>query len=115
MKLGYYPSERETGQDVLVSLAVHIKIDRTLEDCLEGTLNYEQLFHTIDQVLLGKDMKLIETAVEALGHSLLHSFPIITHLTVTIEKPLIPGGLTRGATLKICENYTRSHFSAHTE
>ena len=107
MKLGYFVGERIRGQEVLVSLEVELKKEKSFQDELELTTDYGKILEKVDLILRDKEMKLIETAVEKTGEDLLKHFPQINRLHVHIEKPLLPDGIGRGSRVSVSENFSR--------
>lgn len=108
MKLGYYVGERIRGQDVLISLNVELMpLQKNINDDLENTTNYAQILEVIDHTLRDQEMKLIETAVEKLGAVLLEIFPQIQTLNLSIEKPILPDGIGRGARVSVSCQFDR--------
>lgn len=108
MKIGYFVGERIRGQEVLVSLVVKLrKVHEGIGDNLEKTTNYASILQRIDLTLRDKEMKLVETAVERVGLTLLECFPQIETVDVTIEKPILPDNIDRGAQVSVSSLFTR--------
>jgi dihydroneopterin aldolase len=109
IKLGHFPHERVLGQEVLVSLGVELDeaLLADMHDNLDDTLDYGALIAKIDQELGDKEIKLIETAVLRLGRRLLETLPAIAAVEVTIEKPVLPQGMNKGAKVSVHHRFSR--------
>ena len=109
MRLGYYSMERLMGQEVLVSLDVelgNLYLEHAFDD-LAYSIDYGKIIGTIEEVLLNRELKLVETAVASLGNALMNKFDGIQNLQVLIEKPILPDGLAKGAKLSISHSFKR--------
>lgn len=108
MRLGYFVGERIRGQEVLVSLVVELpKRKEGIGDNLENTTDYSKILEVLNLTLGDKEMKLVETAVERTGAVLLDRFPQISKVHVTIEKPVLPDGVGRGAQVSVSSEFQR--------
>jgi dihydroneopterin aldolase len=109
VKLGHFYRERLVGQEVLVSLEVRLspEVIRGLDDNLEGTLDYGELFSAIDAELGDQEIKLVETAVLRLGRRLIGDFPSIASVEVRVEKPVLPRALNKGAKVEVRHRFER--------
>ena len=111
MRLGYYSMERLMGQEVLVSLDVELGdfyLEHADED-LGHSLDYGKIIAMIEEVLLNREIKLVETAVASLGNALMNKFDSIKLLRVLIEKPILPNGLGKGAKVSVSHTFKRQH------
>ncbi|NRA45176.1 MAG: dihydroneopterin aldolase [Oligoflexales bacterium] len=109
MRLGYYSMERLMGQEVLVSVDAELG-DLYLEhadDDLGNSIDYGKIIGMIEQVLLNREIKLVETAVASLGNAMMHRFESIQCLRVLIEKPILPNGLGKGAKVSVSHSFDR--------
>lgn len=109
MKLGVFKEERIMGQEVLVSIKVHVEMEHlsAMKDDLSKTLDYGKLIAALDEFLEDKQFKLVETALETVGQGLLKTFSQISQLEVHIEKPLLPRGLGKGSKVSIAHSFKR--------
>ena len=110
MRLGYYSMERLMGQEVLVSLDAELG-DRYLDhvdDDLGHSVDYGKIISMVEEVLLNREVKLVETAVTSLGNALMSRFESIQQLRVLIEKPILPNGLAKGAKVSVSHSFERS-------
>ncbi|MFK7872231.1 MAG: dihydroneopterin aldolase [Oligoflexales bacterium] len=102
VRIGHYAQERLQGQEVLVSIVAELPtLPEHIE--LEDTVDYSHIFALMDDLLKDQDVYLLETAVNRLGVGLCAAFSMLKHLRVTIEKPVLPDGLNRGARVSISE------------
>ncbi len=109
VKLGHFYRERLVGQEILVSLQVELSTEMVnrLEDNLEGTLDYGQLFLAIDRELRDQEIKLVETAVLRLGRRIMNDFPELISVQVQVEKRVLPRALNKGATVAVQHHFVR--------
>lgn len=71
---GFYPEEQILGNEYLVSIEVSFRFENSIEDKLENTINYEDLY-TLAKTEMGSPKKLLETvAGNILNKILLESF-----------------------------------------
>jgi dihydroneopterin aldolase len=90
--IGYYPEEQVTGNEFYVSIEVSYRYNTASGDDLTNTLNYEQLYAVIAQVMRPK-RALIESAVEEMMDRLLLKFDFLERVEISIIKidPLFGG------------------------
>ncbi len=107
MRIGCFREERLHGQEVLVTVFAEIRMDSgtPLGDDLKKTLDYGDIIRTLDHALKDREFKLIESAVIAVGQSLIGQFLQVQKLDVTIEKPVLPGGMAKGGRIRIHETF----------
>ncbi len=110
MRLGYFPKERIMGQEVFVSIDVSIKPrqNEPIDDVLENTVDYGKILEIIDKTLKDQEMKLIETVVQKVANGLLFYFAKISAIEVTVEKPILPNGISKGAKVSVTETFYRT-------
>ena len=109
IKLGVFKEEQIMGQEVLVSVKVHVNLKdlSLIKDELSRTLDYGKIFAALDDILQDKAFRLVETVVDKVGRGLLQRFPPITGVEVRIEKPLLPRGVGKGARLSLMHKFYR--------
>lgn len=100
---GVLPQEREVGAEFVVTLTA--KVDATdealLHDHLEGTVDYGQLVATM-QHEMDEPSRLLEHAAMRMAHALLRDFPMLTRVTLLLEKVNPPlGVLSEGVGVEI--------------
>ena len=113
VKVGYFANERLVGQNLLVSIEAKIQplAERRGNDALSDTVDYGALLVAIDEALLCKEIKLIETVAEVVEDALMRQFNRIASLEVTIEKPILPDNMGKGARVSVtstCQRRTPS-------
>ena len=81
--IGILEHERTSAQQV--------RIDCTIDyPYAEGNfINYAEVTHLIEMTMQDEQFELIETALDVLGTTLKHHFPLIEELTLSIRKPNI--------------------------
>jgi dihydroneopterin aldolase len=108
-RIGFYPNERLSGQEILVSITAKLKPDFGPKgsDDLKQTLNYAKITEIIDTELKSKELKLIETACHILGQRLLKDFWMIDAVDVKVEKTVFPPGTARGSRIRVNQLFSR--------
>lgn len=107
MKIGFFEEEQLSGQEVLVSIKLHLDKSFNHFDDLGDTLDYGEVLEKIDETLSGKSMKLVETAVNHLGITLIKDFSVVKKVRVTIAKLKIPGSINKGARIEVSDKFRR--------
>jgi len=90
--IGYYLEEQVTGNEFYVNMEVSYRYNTASRDDLTNTLNYEQLYAVIAQVMRSK-RALIESAVEEMMDRVLQKFDFLERVEISIVKidPLFGG------------------------
>lgn len=106
VRVGCFAEEQLSGQEVLVSICANMgALSGT--GVLENTVNYAEVLKYMDQEIQDRSEALIESLVLQLGTGLLKKFTKFESVKVKIEKPRIPGGITKGSFIAIEENFKR--------
>ena len=111
MKLGHYSSERKFGQTVLISVRAHLKEVKSPITTLSQTVDYGEFFTLIDKTLKNKEIKLLESAIELLGSTMLRQYQLVHRLHLTMQKNILPGAINKGATVRITQSFDRDSLS----
>ena len=83
---GYYEEERIIGNKYSVDVTLELDIsEAAAEDKLEGTVNYEQVYEIVQEVM-SIDANLLEHLAGKMIKSLKTHFPQVTHSWVRISK-----------------------------
>ena len=91
---GVFDFEKENGQTFIVSCDCALDTRHAgKNDDLEASLDYGALAHRLTALFQGSTFDLIEAAAEHCASALLHDFPLIRKLTLTIKKPSAPVNL----------------------
>lgn len=93
-KHGYYKQEHLKEQRFVVSVYCDIKTEMVNDD-LNETFNYEIIRGVIQEVIMGKHKKLLETLVEEIGEKIL-KYKIVEQVEVKITKPDVWGDCSPG-------------------
>lgn len=107
VRLGCFKEERLAGQEIRVSLNAQIHLRAPWLDNLTLTLDYGLLISTLMDVVHNKEFHLVESVVLTIGEELIKRFSKIKTVCVTVEKPVIPSGLMRGATVRVKETFSQ--------
>lgn len=91
---GVFDFEKENGQTFFVSCECALSTRAAGEaDQLDLALDYGSLAHRLTELFTSQSFDLIEAAAEYCTRALLHEFPLIHALTLTIKKPSAPVNL----------------------
>jgi dihydroneopterin aldolase len=99
---GVYPHERSSGNKFEVDVVVDTQFsDSAFQDDLGGTINYEDLYALIRNVM-EQPAKLLETVGHSIAEKTLKTFPSAQRVGVKISKFNPPiGGVCRKATVEV--------------
>jgi dihydroneopterin aldolase len=113
LRVGYFPEERVRPQEVLISLKIDLPLKQGWDhDSLANTVDYGQVICALDTWLTGQEIPLLESVCCQTGRNLLAAFPGIARLWVKVQKPVIPGGLNKGAQISVAQAFHNPiHFS----
>ncbi len=88
---GCLPEERATGQPFLVDIVLWLDLMPAGEsDDLEKTVDYAAVFQTVQAVVEGAPVALIESVAERVAAAVLAAYPLVRRLRVTVHKPQAP-------------------------
>lgn len=88
---GCLPSERTQGQTFFVDAELFLDLSRAGQsDDLAETVDYAQVFESIQKLAEGEPRQLIEALAESVARQLLADFPKIQKVVLTVHKPLAP-------------------------
>lgn len=109
MRIGVYPEERESAQDVILSLRMNLSrhVNPGQSDDLQKTLDYGAVMGCIAEVLHDREYQLVETVVNIVGELIMGSFPHVEKVQVTATKQKIPLSIARGATFSVEQSFCR--------
>ena len=86
-KHGYYPREREEGNEFEVSVSVYYDIsDAARSDALEESLNYENLHEEVKKVMEGPSVHLLEHLAHEIIKAIKARFSVKGPVVVKVEK-----------------------------
>jgi dihydroneopterin aldolase len=92
---GVSPAEKETGRRFEVDVELYVNIRPASEsDKLSDTVNYTQVYKTVEEILSREHFSLLETIAERLAEAILSRFHVGS-VAVRVRKkiPPIPGNL----------------------
>ncbi len=88
---GALEEERTLGQHFFLDIEFAAEIDAALSsDALEDSVHYGDVIKAASRVFTGHHFHLIEAAAAAVAEDLLHRFPRIVRVAVTVRKPHAP-------------------------
>lgn len=91
---GVFDEEKETGQSFLVSARLYLDLrPSSMSDDLLETVSYDEVAHTIEQVVTGEKWNLIEAVAESVASEILLKYTKIRSVQVRVDKPEAPIGL----------------------
>lgn len=91
---GVYSEENKLGQRYTVDLILKTSLQRAaLNDDLNETIDYGQVYKTTKQIVEGAPKKLVEAVAETIASTVLNQFSTVEEITVKVTKPdpPIPG------------------------
>lgn len=94
-KHGYHEIERIEGNkfEVDIIFELHLKAPGETDD-LSQTIDYSIVYNTVERIMHGPSVKLLETLAGKIGDKLFYDFPQASSLKVSIRKLNPPlGGL----------------------
>ena len=92
---GVSPAEKETGRRFEVDIELHVDTRiASKTDKLSDTVNYTQVYKTVEEILSREHFSLLETIAERLAEAILKRFRVLA-VVVRVRKkiPPIPGNL----------------------
>ena len=100
---GVYSDERSVRQQFLVDLEVALDLSAPARsDNLADTINYEDLYLAVKDIVENRTFNLIESMAEAITKTVLTSFPVATVRTrVKKTAPPIDGLVSEGISVEI--------------
>lgn len=88
---GVLDHERATGQMFLVDLQLTLDIAQAAAtDDVDNTVNYADVAATVETIITGTPVNLIETLAVTIADAILTDFARITAVEVTVNKPQAP-------------------------
>lgn len=87
---GILPAEKTTPQPFIVDLELWLDLKSAANnDDISLTVNYDQLFHEVGQIVEEKSFNLIETLAETIAGQILKKYPVEA-VEITVYKPQAP-------------------------
>lgn len=88
---GVLSDEQTLGGKFEVDVDLHCDLSRgARSDNLKQTVNYEKVYESINQLVLGRKYYLIEALAETIADGLLRDFKKISKVVVRVRKPSAP-------------------------
>jgi dihydroneopterin aldolase len=83
---GYYKEEQKLGNRYTVDISLYTEFgEAALEDNLEGTVNYEEVYQVIRDVM-NQNIKLLEHIAHKINRSILEKFSQVDKVETKISK-----------------------------
>lgn len=87
---GVLPEEKVTPQRFIVDLELYKELRQAgLTDDLSQTVNYDEVYHEVKNIIEGHSFNLIEKLAETIADSILSRYPVLA-VRVTVYKPDAP-------------------------
>jgi dihydroneopterin aldolase len=87
---GTRPEEKSLGQRFILDVELFLDLQPAgISDDLDRTINYAQVFETVQSIVCGRSYHLIEALAEAVAKALLEQFPV-AEIKVRVKKPQAP-------------------------
>ncbi len=99
--LGVSKAERQMRRPVRIELELVADLRRSgRSDRLADTIDYAEIYRTVEEIAGGKEHRLVEALAERIAHALLTHYPIES-CTVSVRKFAPVGGNLRHAGVRI--------------
>jgi len=89
--IGFYEEEQVVGNEFFVNLEVSFPFENSNSEDLTNTINYEELYQILVNVMTPK-RKLLESALEDILDMVIKDYPFVENATVAIRKVNPPFG-----------------------
>lgn len=100
---GVLPQERVVGGRYVVDVALEVRLDEAtlLHDCLEGTVNYAEVYEVVREEM-DVPSKLLEHVAARILKALMKNFSLVERATVNVCKVNPPmGAVCQGASVEL--------------
>lgn len=88
---GVFPEENKLGQQFYVDVELSLPLTQAgLSDDLTHTINYADIYHTIQAIVELKSFQLLEALAENIASELLQTYTRINEIKVRVSKPHPP-------------------------
>jgi dihydroneopterin aldolase len=100
---GVYDSEKELGQRFIINFSAELDYNQAaINDDLQLTVNYGEIYTIIEEVFQGKKYNLLESAAYNIIKQLFFNFSSLEFIEIEIIKPSVPiKGVLADASIKI--------------
>jgi dihydroneopterin aldolase len=111
---GVFPEENKLGQQYIVDAELSLSlIEAGRSDELEQTINYAEIYHTVQEIVEGKCFRLIEALAENIASTLLQTYTSINEIKLRVTKPHPPFKIFfDGVTVEITRKQEDHGFTA---
>ncbi len=90
---GVHTSEQNSGGKFEVDVEIYCNISEAVEsDSLKSTIDYEQVYNFLKNLITEKKFYLIEALASKIAHGLIEKFEKIQKVIVRVRKPSPPVG-----------------------
>ena len=107
---GYYAEERKKGNTFIVDIILTVDFKKAaVEDTIDGTINYEQVYEIIKQEM-GNSVKLLEHLAQRIVGKVMEEFTKVSAIELSISKlnPPLSGKCKKA---KVTVQYSREEFN----
>ncbi|WP_431860553.1 dihydroneopterin aldolase [Micrococcus terreus] len=88
---GVFEHERREGQDFITDVLLHLDAGPAAsQDELASTANYAEVAATVERIVTGDPVDLIETVALRIATAVLQEQPVAVSVEVTVHKPQAP-------------------------
>lgn len=107
---GVASQEKELGSRFEVDLEMNLDLSKAaLSDRLRDTVNYEEVYQTVESIMVNSKFYLIEKLAAKIAEEISDTFPV-NQVTVRIRKPSVP---IKGVIDHVEVELTRKNESIH--
>ena len=109
---GVLEAETQLGQKFLISATLKLDLRQAGKtDDLSKTVNYAEVCQTIQTRMTEETHQLIEACAQRIASEILHTFPLVRQVTITIEKPWAPiGQSVRNLSVQISRKWSKVYL-----
>ena len=88
---GCLPEERQKGQSFFVDAVLYLDLAAAgRSDELDDTVNYAAVFQTVQAIVEGPAVQLIEHLAEGIAAAVLQGYTAVVRAVITVHKPSAP-------------------------
>lgn len=103
---GVHDEERSLGQRFIVSVKLFTNPakDAAIKQ-LDDTVDYTKVYEDIREIMESEQFQLLEVCANTLADRLLESYPLLTRVELSIQKPSVPiVGILSSVEVELCRD-----------
>ncbi len=110
---GIFPEENRLGQKFIVNATIYADLRESgMKDDFSKTIDYGKVAHFIARFMRENTFRILESVAEQMAEEILLRFPVAQGITLEIQKPWAPLGLSMDAvSVEITRGWHRAYLS----